>query len=434
MSTGKLKQKQQEAQLRCEQWDESCRRVGASLSRILLCWKRGDPLPANGNLCEKLFWSLERKPAAYEAALYFANRIPKLIEYEDWMRGFAALIYQYDEWLGDWRRCTLRSHNVPRAMSQLARQLLCRYPVPSILDEALNQGPDSPYLDWFRLIGNGTSVLKLPNSPVNFTKKQAHCFLQAPVGWTLIQGIRYGQLKAMGASDTLIAAINETFLGREIDVNPFSDTLLLFLAQNANFLSQPLVEQMIDFVRAQRDLYPEYSLKGRTVNSVLKASMAWHAQLGQGAYYYDGGYYGYRRRNQKLQNFTWSGEFVPWSMEQRLKDNRIRVYQVLELCSFFDLIAEGREMHHCVASYSGRCVQGNSRILSVRELILTEHYDENGVPHRELVVGKRLATLEYAPGVKAVVQAQMAFNKAPDADVKAIIHQWAARHRVSYNR
>lgn len=54
--------------------------------------------------------------------------------------------------------------------------------------------------------------------------------------------------------------------------------------------------------------------------------------------------------------------------------------QAAELSSGLDLWTEGREMRHCVSSYSDKCMQGRCRILSVRDLD-----------------GKPLATVEIAP-------------------------------------
>jgi hypothetical protein len=72
------------------------------------------------------------------------------------------------------------------------------------------------------------------------------------------------------------------------------------------------------------------------------------------------------------------------------------------------LAEESREMHHCVASYAYRCVQGASAIFSVS-------YN-----------GERRFTVEIDPRSKQLVQARGARNRNCHDDESALLMRWLA--------
>lgn len=51
----------------------------------------------------------------------------------------------------------------------------------------------------------------------------------------------------------------------------------------------------------------------------------------------------------------------------RIQAVKIKGYDVVPLNSAYDLIDEGKDMHHCVGSYVNSCVNGRSRIFSIRK-------------------------------------------------------------------
>lgn len=53
--------------------------------------------------------------------------------------------------------------------------------------------------------------------------------------------------------------------------------------------------------------------------------------------------------------------------ESRLGEVEVRGYQVVPLTTAHDLIDEGKDMHHCVGSYTRNCLEGRSRIFSIRK-------------------------------------------------------------------
>ena len=97
---------------------------------------------------------------------------------------------------------------------------------------------------------------------------------------------------------------------------------------------------------------PNLSMQGRTVVSLLRAVNEWHRQLGRET---SGGRLQWRKsafRDYKC-------------IEGTEQSHNMRVWRIRELLSSQELIAEGRRMCHCVASYAKSCHNGIDSIWSM---------------------------------------------------------------------
>ena len=84
---------------------------------------------------------------------------------------------------------------------------------------------------------------------------------------------------------------------------------------------------------------------------------------------------------------------------------------VTSLCSASELLAEGRGMKHCVASYTSRCLSGESHILSIRTA--------NGTRHSTVEIS--LTEAQNGMVSPAVVQHRGHGNVNPPDDAKAVL-------------
>jgi hypothetical protein len=83
-----------------------------------------------------------------------------------------------------------------------------------------------------------------------------------------------------------------------------------------------------------------------------------------------------------------------------------------------DLFREGQRMHHCVASYKGRCTNGQLSIWSV-----TSEYPV-GVPHRGV-------TIELlADGT--IMQCRGFANRLPQPNERTMVERWAREHALTW--
>jgi DNA-binding MarR family transcriptional regulator len=88
--------------------------------------------------------------------------------------------------------------------------------------------------------------------------------------------------------------------------------------------------------------WPDFSIKGRTLKSILRLVSAWHADLAISKH---GAWFSWRKSG--IQDYRF--------LEKGLEEDGDHEWTILELLDSGTLQAEGRAMHHCVYSYADRC-------------------------------------------------------------------------------
>ncbi len=221
-----------------------------------------------------------------------------------------------------------------------------------------------------------------------------------------------------GASDELVRAVLATRLATDLRNGEFWRTVWTFLITNARAIDPEQIGPMIDFIQAIRHErvavetqdgivmrdppLPSFSMKGRTVQSMLRLMQDWHRSLGVA----NGG-------------LTWApSPLQPMMIEEPSQDPSAppSVWQLMELTNGAQLRTEGTTLHHCVASYADRCWRGASRIWSLRV-------------HRGERV-RHVLTVEVDMNRRAVVQARGWGNRAPSGKPLRLLQDWAVRERV----
>ena len=147
---------------------------------------------------------------------------------------------------------------------------------------------------------------------------------------------------------------------------------------------------------------PAFSIKGRTVQSMLRLMRDWHRRLGLGT-----------------AGRAWTpSPLHPMVLEVPSEDASappIR-WQIVELTNSAQLRAEGAALHHCVASYDDRCCRGMSRIWSLR-------FWRGEKVHRVM-------TIEVDLKKRAIVQARARANRPASGKPLRLLQDWAARERL----
>ena len=167
-------------------------------------------------------------------------------------------------------------------------------------------------------------------------------------------------------------------------------------------LSPLIFSHQAGFSPEKRAPQPEFSVKGRTVQSIRSLMRAWHRSLGVGG-----------------AGLTWTpSPSRPMLLEQPSQDASAppRRWQMMELANSGQLRVEGTALHHCVASYAHQCCQGMSHIWSLR-------FRKGEKFHHVL-------TIEVDPKRRAVVQARGLANRAASGKPLRLLQDWAARERL----
>lgn len=313
-----------------------------------------------------------------------------------------------------------RSHNVDRQFSSLARHLFANYEVPLFMDKAWHSG-NRLHQKWFKHIGAGYNIRKAENLPVELTKMMAHYFLTAPDHYSIESAFRWGQARALGADRQMADAIVQTRLSETFVDNEFWLSVIGFFARNpmldtvhigpiVDYIWNQKYEDVIEFVERgvavnQGPAQPNFSMKGRNVNTLLAQVERWHTGLNK------------RKAGWNLQwpkSAVRDFEFVEGSAENR----NMRIWKIRELLSSAELNDEGRQMRHCVATYAQSCHRGACGIWSMS--VKTK----DGV--------EKVLTIEVQLSQKAIRQVRGKMNRLPQAKEREIIQRWAAQAGLSY--
>lgn len=308
------------------------------------------------------------------------------------------------------------------AVASLARHLTCRYTIPpfmtSVWHAADNHGDTKR--GWVIAHAGGASFRSL-SLPMKMTRTMERIFLASADHLTMEWALRRAELLALGMPKSFIDVVLATRLSGDLSNSDFWRTVWMFLRANAEDMCADEIGPMIDylqFVRHDRihmdtghgaiDIappQPNFSMKGRTVQSMLRLMKGWHRDLA------------YSRETASL---TWARSgFSPWAMEEprRSEDDVPRVWELKELTDSEQLLDEGRSLHHCVGSYAYLCYRGSASIWSLRMW--------RGAKKRSVL------TIEVDPKRRVVIQARGRANLPAAGKVRALVNQWAQREGLA---
>ena len=347
--------------------------------------------------------TLCRGTPGWVAPLFLLNRLRNLaIRHNHWIR-------PCESWQPP-------AGNLRPVFRSLAAHLLTHYPVPGFMDSGWDL-PDGPegfrQQSWFIRLGRGASFRSL-NLPLALTRGMEHYLRQAPDHYSVTQALRYGETRGLGGSEKLAREIVVGRLGQRLDRLDFWRSVLRFFVAHPE-MELEHVNPIVDFIHAnkfsgddvltaagiesQNAPWPNFSMEGRTLKSILRMVSAWHADLGITK---DAPWCSWRRSG--IQGYRF--------LEKRPVDEGNLDWTIVELLDSTALYAEGRAMHHCVYSYANRCRRGETTIWSLRMRVRSEE--------------KRMVTIEVDPHKRSIIQARAKCNRWPGARSGEIIRQWAA--------
>lgn len=328
------------------------------------------------------------------------------------LTGLVSLARQHAHWVRPLEAWRPTSRNVERQFSQLARHLLARYEVPAFLEAVLHDHYGGELREsWFRHIGQGGSLRTAPGLTIPLTKRMAHHALQAPDTCTVIQALRWGQILALGGTPRLAYAVNGTLLGNSMESaaqEAWRATVIHWLV-NQSMLDPTQVEPIVTYVLWRHRRERRFSMQGRTPQSVLRLVQELNEENAARE----------RERTRKAgrSRYTYRefprSRFSPGIWETGRGAQRW-IWTIEEIRCNRDLIAEGREMRHCVATYEESILEGASTIWSMK------------VERPEGI--QRAVTIEVCPRTRSVVECLGKCNRAPLPEERRILERWAAEN------
>jgi hypothetical protein len=307
------------------------------------------------------------------------------------------------------------THNARRQFSSLARHLFAEWPVPLFMDSVWFLGNSREAVrqqDWFRHLGRGENI-RTADLPVPFTKRMAHRFMQAPPDYTVEMALRWGQIAGLGGNGRLMSALFGTRLINSFEHDDFWTTVVRFFIANP-MLDTAQIGPIIDYIHDQRFVsrdhfvrpgvverreppQPNFTMKGRSAASLLRQVTAWHRSLA--------------RIQQPRAEWAPSGISGFEFAEGNERSANLKIWTLTELLSTKALVAEGRTMKHCVATYAHSCASGACSIWALE----VETFEGRS----------KVLTVEVRHDSKMICQARGKCNTGPGDKHRGILRRWA---------
>jgi len=300
-------------------------------------------------------------------------------------------------WLNDLYTWRPKSKQPLVQVRELAEFLFCKYRMPDFLHKAFYENTNALFIKWYIHIGNGGRAKDLEQIPVVFTQKMAHYFLQAHYKFTIMESLRWAQVKGLGGTDTLAERIAYSWIAQK----PFGDEQFWFsflnLLVNGGMFNCDKLTELIDYVREAKRENCLYNLKGRNLTSLVRQSDEWH-----------------KRFSKYKGNEIWK----PCGIGGLKHEKKKELIVIEELTETAKLREEGRAMKHCVASYSFYCAKGRSAIFSIRKF-------SGGI------LLDTMATVEVNLSLNRIVQAKAKMNNPINEEARYYMQAWAASEALS---
>jgi hypothetical protein len=342
----------------------------------------------------------------------------KLLDDDRFVGGVADVLLHRSVWarsLEDWHA---KSHSASKQFSSLLTHLFVDYEVPSFMEHSWGSR-NKRHQAWYIHMGAGYNIRTAPGAPT-LTRRAAHIFLQTPEHYSIEAAVRRAQILSMGGEESLVLSLLDTRLVEDFDNEETWLPVLDFFVRNP-MLDHVWINPIVDFIhhnrlepryeddgdgnlRALPPVSPDFSVKGRTVQSMIRLVGQWHTDL---------------QRNIPKKNVTWAKSGISeFTFVEGADANNRRTWRIREYLCSHDLLREGRAMQHCVASYSDSCVRG---IASIWGLEL-EKVDG---------VEKRL-TIEVQLSSRTIKQARGERNRIAFPDERLVVERWAQQQQLIY--
>lgn len=308
---------------------------------------------------------------------------------------------------GDWAP-KLKTRDPGRLRLAAARHLFARYPVAAPLEciwlSDLGLGEEEIQLrrSWYVVAAKGGSLFR-QGAGAFLSRSEVHCFLNPPGDLGFDEAIWQAIARSYTDDAGLALRIARSRIARtDRRQMPFWRQVARFFC--ANPLPTEEIDDLTDYIAARCNADAEYSMKGRTLSSLRRQMRQWHRDLAaiariEQAQRIAAMRYGYHH----AENIgRWPGSSLSdWTWRPNAKEARTNqeAYEVVQLKTAADLVAESSAMHHCVSAYAQKCIHGYASIWSLRakrpgktERMLTIELDPHGNAVQVRGFGNRLAT------------------------------------------
>lgn len=259
-----------------------------------------------------------------------------------------------------------KSKNIEKVALDILNNYIFKYPVIKSLSDCFFQKHSNFDLKNSLLFGvyELSQGVKFKNikffESIELTRKQLHFALSQNSKFHGLEHLRFAQIQDY--QPKIIQAVmknNNKTSNFSLNESLFQEFLIYMNNQELDMFETDQIMPLFDYICQQsRQAIQDgttFTIKHHSLFSLYTKMIEWHRKL-----------------NSKRANLEWepSPLFKPFEIiKEKTINNSVvpMVYQIVELTTEKELIAEGKQLRHCVASYANRCFQGHCRIFSLRQ-------------------------------------------------------------------
>ena len=280
----------------------------------------------------------------------------------------------------------------------LVAYLLTEYKAPAFLYHSFFHFHDHAHIPTFIALANGSSMKSITLT-LSLTKKMQYYFTQTPEGFRVKEAMRWAQVRGLGGDEWLAYQVAYSVLSRKgFSKEDFWLEFLRIVVKGGMFCFDKF-EEVYEYLSHKLRQVPSYSLKGRTLASLIRHSEEWQKE---------------NKLMQSIKHDSLSWERSKYDCFTMTEGDGMiaTTFELHELTSRKKLIEEGRLMRNCVATYAHACSKNITRIFSLRQ-------------YKAGIEDDRLATIEVDITSHRIVQAKYKFNKPISEKTKKMLSKWA---------
>lgn len=383
----------------------------------------------NSKIIKRIFRQIQsmrnNSPSGYKAFLKILNH-PKLLfthltYYEKLGQAFFELEPCRD--LNTWK--LPKSKNDDVIFKNLFCFLFSKYRIPKFIErEIFEYACMYSNVAHLRLqiiyqVVKGLGIHKVPSLSIEMNSKMNFFFMNAPSHYNIEKAMWWAKMRSMKVPmsiasqmiDNLPIDINQNWNDWHNEFVFFVNRFPSITPKNLKKIAEFMIRQELGGVNVSVSgfnesiwipaLYPDFSLKGRTVASVLRFVEKWNAYI------------------QLVKEKGSCGNFVISSVKSFRKIHNKSIIGIRQIITLKALYKEGHHMSHCVATYAEDCIKGHSSIWSMRQFL------SNGK-------SKRMVTIEVQESDKKIVQVSGKSNRGEKMHEIALIKSWAKQEGLEY--
>lgn len=300
----------------------------------------------------------------------------------------------------------------------LVRHCFCTYSVPAFMEKIWLNGSDEDR-KFFLEVADGKPVYgNWFLREAAMSRKIAHQFRNAPAHCTIVEAVRWAQVRVIRKDKLLFRAISKSFLGRSLKNDEFWLQVIHWMAREEK-IDHRKVRLILRYIAYQKfgEFHvgkqivpfpapkPKFKIAGKHFSTLARLAEEFFEKLAV-----DFGWQVSEWTPMMLPNRDW--EFT--EADAPLKGK----FKLIQLTTHEQLVKEGLRMDHCVATYLDNCQDGDCSIWSLRKV----NGDEE----------KPLATIELENSKMTLEQVRAFKNRRPKEEEIELIREWAKEIEVEF--